>query len=119
MTRRAWTAAEIALLSELRGRGVPYRQIAAEVGHSENCCTVMLHYQRQGRTRTPKGGRRAVMNRVSSAVQLGSRAPSPEALAQRVALAAALQQRGITAVCMGDPPPGRSALDQRRGGAQR
>lgn len=85
---RLWTDDEVSRLIEMKRSGTDKRDIAAELGRTVESCA----------------------NKLSSIVSL-IKVPEPMEAAEPV-----VRHKSFTAFVMGDPLPGRSALDQRRAG---
>ncbi len=83
---KVWTEAEVAILIEMKRRGHSISEIAGELGRGEN----------------------SVANRASS---LRSTIVDGAGIVFRAPTT--FVHTNLTAKIMGDPPPGRSALDQR------
>lgn len=132
--RKKWTAAEIDLLFSMvegfRKAGIRprWREIAAATGHHENSCTVKYHAVR-GRAADLEVRRKideaAARPKIKPppvhSVPIRPRVENPEfgrsTSIYRLCVEAELRDRiaiqGVTAGLLGDPLPGRSALDRR------
>lgn len=141
--RRYWSDAENAKLIELRdAHRLDWRSIAEELpGRGANACQgqyyAEMRRRKSGLKRVLKIGEHRPTRRVDRpAVDAAAKPPAgPVALApavrmplldglrERAELHLRIAERGLTAAFFGDPPPGRSALDERTraagAGAQR
>lgn len=100
--RRMWTREELGRLVELRDEhGMGWKEIAQALNRTIGQCNSKYNYGHQEAART--------------SYDAGSNHKcSDEQLAERERRAQARDQRDITQTFFGDPPPGYSALDQRR-----
>lgn len=98
MNRRSWTDHEIFRAKAWRKAGHTYRDIDRWLHRPHGSTASKLNYQDTTRRYT-----------VSSALR-----PSPRAIAEAERRYEAASRRDLTASFFGDPPPGYSALDQKR-----
>ena len=104
-----WSAAELNRLKELIGIGMPYREIAAELGRTTRAVN-----HKGGKLRKKmriKPVKAVAVEQRQAPWSRASARPSDEQIADRDRRAVA--ERSLTAEVFGDPEPGRSALDQR------
>jgi hypothetical protein len=113
---------------DLRARGVGWRNVARDLDVSEYVlrCELEPHYRQYKRgintQQRAQIAARAVVQRARPAindavhhnVRSPRRTPAEVEAARNLALELRLQPRSVTAELLGDPLPGRSALDQRR-----
>lgn len=98
---------------DMRGRGIGYAAVAAETGISEHRLRARLDPEYMERRRQQARARRNGTAGPKSLLRV-SRSLSVEE-AQRIIYALPRDTRDFTARVMGDPLPGRSALDRMRG----
>lgn len=139
--RQKWTDAEIAQLLKLvdgfkaRGLRPRWREIAAATGHHDNSCVVKYHSIRS--READLAARKEIDQKIAAAearplfktpvphdVPMKPRVQNPEfgrgTSTWRLQIDAEMRSRiavrGVTGGLLGDPMPGRSALDRRRAG---
>ena len=100
---RPWTATDVARAWRMWERGFTYADIALVLGRKAKSVEAKIHYERY------RGERRIHLENAGA-----SRAPD-FVLADRERRQEAKARRDTTAVFFGDPPPGYSALDKRKG----
>lgn len=103
-SRFTWSDTAIAELFRLRDAGLTFVEIGAEIGRPERACRATYHSR--------------LSSLRAAAAARGLSAPSTaqeRAFAERDARLR-LDHPSITAAVLGDPLPGRSALDMRGGG---
>ena len=112
---------------------VPWYHYAIVLGHSANACRDRAReIRRKRRAEQQSADRAEIRDKADAAVKQRSRSPSiappikPAAPLDHMAatstarfrfaaeMSARIGAQGITAGLLGDPPPGRSALDQKR-----
>lgn len=103
LNKHAWTREEEARALELSVFGMEIVEIAIEMDIAYGAVKARLEILRR------KHGITAQRHTHSRA-----RTAHPNALTDREARRDALERRDLTAVFMGDPPPGFSMLDKRR-----
>ncbi|MET3991656.1 hypothetical protein ABID65_003296 [Bradyrhizobium sp. S3.9.2] len=132
---KIWTGAEDDHLLFLRDREkLTFEAIAARFGRSRGACKTRYYYDLQRRngarhyTAADRAARRGdgypvppELGEGVPALRLPSigeriRMPSLDALREQAELRLRIAERGLTGGVFGDPPPGRSALDQRANG---
>jgi hypothetical protein len=132
-----WTKQQLAQLRMLREvQKLPYPQIAACFpGRNANGCSqayLKMISREAGReikraVRAQEIGTRRPLTGIAELARLTANAPPPAPAASRIAtpisrlvadaeLRDRIAERGLTAGILGDPPPGRSALDLKRAG---
>lgn len=137
--RRRWDAAEEAHLLFLRDRErLGFDVIGARLGRSGKGCMARYYsrlFAQNGARHFPVGHPKARKNRPAAApapapivAQPQALPPAPavaperrprlDALRDWAELCARIAERGLTGGVLGDPPPGRSALDERLQGRQ-
>lgn len=132
-----WTAEQKQLLEQLRIAGVAWPEVATRCGHPESSCKTTLSLIRTARRKaglavqTGPGDRKSFTRYVPPApAPAPSLPPEPAAppsgrtrhtstLIADAELRARIEILGPTGGLFGDPLPGRSALDQKRGEASR
>lgn len=135
--RYTWTEEQIEILMRKaswytnRGMRVRWRKIAALTGHHENSCSLKYHLLRKNAEAIEERARIDAEN-ARLAKQIRTQV-KPVPLPVRVIdaehsrggsfrlqvdaeLRARIGEQGVTAGLLGDPPPGRSALDKMRSG---
>jgi hypothetical protein len=130
-----WTAPQLTLMEEMHAAGRKWPTISKAVGHPINSCQQMLSRSRAQKRRLQEQALRAQIVRASVA-RAPSLVPKDKAMPLKVLVTDAPYQRptstakflmdaelrarigeqGVTAGLLGDPLPGRSALDKRRAG---
>ncbi len=115
---RTWTDERYALMEELRKKRRKWKEIGQIIGVSGAlCCKKYLEHKAKIR----------IAERRKQLDALGPRKPPPASLPASAAsdqpqryfsdidadLRTRIARQGLTAGVFGDPPPGRSALDQR------
>ncbi len=120
MGRRKWSRADIYRLFELRDvQKLKWREIGEAFGAPASvCCTRYQYYKNGGASSGPPA--------VVPVGAAKSDAPIKPARAAEIVhrpryfheadadIAARISRQGLTAGFLGDPPPGRSALDQKQ-----
>lgn len=132
-----WTPEQKHLLERLRLAGVPWPEVATRCGHPESSSKTTLSQIRTARRKaglavqTGPGERRSFTRYVppapAPAPSLPSEPTAPPSCRTRhtstliadAELRARIEILGPTGGLFGDPLPGRSALDQKRGEASR
>lgn len=125
-----WTDQQKALLWQLREvEGSPWSEVAQRVGHPKGSCQTYLSLIKRERvsgvTRTGDDGtavappRKLFLRAPANLVMPSALPPSARTMRTAILVAdAELRARcevlGLTGGLLGDPLPGRSALDQRR-----
>lgn len=108
---RPWTEKDIALLIELRDvRLLKWPQIARALARSAGSCCV-THSKVKTGTYKPRVVRAPTRSEIESTQHFKL---TDQHIAAREARRAAADRRSLTATFCGDPPPGYSALDQKR-----
>jgi hypothetical protein len=133
---KGWLAAEVARLILLRElHGLSWSEISEQIpGRSANSCSIAYYkrhtHRRQREAKHLVAGIEQMigMQRLAAASPpLAPRSPGPPpsptvVATARLVLDAELRnriaERGITGGLLGDPPPGRSALDEKRAGRE-
>jgi hypothetical protein len=132
---RGWTPSDVDRLMQARAAGLSFDVIGGELNRTPDACQ-QAFYLEQRRRKAERAGRFAQLaarsrqyeaarpKPVPVAIAVPARPPGrPAARGGRSVLSALLRDgvdvrdidaRGITAVVLGDPLPGRSALDERR-----
>jgi hypothetical protein len=141
VTLKKWAPEEVDILVARadayrnKGKRVRWRAIAAETGHHESSCTQKYHQLRKRAAdlaaraeidrRLAEEERKVVLRPPEPRhVPLPVRVQNPEVgvgtstakLVMDAQLRARIEVQGITAGLLGDPMPGRSALDKMRAG---
>lgn len=136
INRRRWEVSEVAVLlamiADCKRRGVrnEWRKISAATGHTESSCVQRWHSEvakARGREVTAEAERRAALIRQMKPpepkhVPLKPRVENPAygqttstaMLVMDAELRSRISELGITGGLLGDPAPGRSALDKKR-----
>jgi hypothetical protein len=124
----AWTPSQRGLLVSLKAAGRPWPEFALRTGHTKASCQTMLSYIRNGRVKENGGiaiaAQKAMPPRLVAPIPL---APEPvlpptgrhrrmSTLIADAELRARIEVLGTTGGLLGDPLPGRSALDKMRSG---
>jgi hypothetical protein len=105
---KQWSDEEIARLHHMRDvLHLPFQDIGLELGRSREACKIKYNTIEQGRILSCDALDRGERNGLRVSV-------TREALADRDARYQAWLRQSPAAALMGDPLPGRSALDQRR-----
>ena len=120
-----WLSSQLALLEQLADAKTPWDEIAHRVGHPKNSCATKMSEIRSKRDRTSekpkKRGRPGTIQSPQLAPAPVPDPPSARAVSNALLVAdAELRARiavlGATGGLLGDPMPGRSALDRMRAG---
>lgn len=119
MTKTWWTESEMDRLAALMDKGEKSTYIAEVMHKPLNAVRHQMRWRTLSKTEKSERSRIARAKRLIRDVEKSaqdyrsySRKPSPEALAQRDYIYYEAP-RTITAIMLGDPPAGRSALDKR------
>lgn len=124
---KRWTPDDIAKLISMAEAGTAWAVIAEALSRGPDACHTKWRELRPAEDRARTRVARLAASKAASNTA-APRAPrrdsrDAEVLAARAALAArrpvAAARRSLTALILGDPLPGRSALDQRDGGGMR
>ena len=122
---RRWTQSEIDNLLALRTRGGNWDDIALELKRaSASCQNVFRKYKAAGTPRKPPKRRLGVFPKAlpvqpaAPVLQVAAAPPSARRVSTHVLIAdselrSRIALQGLTAGLLGDPLPGRSALDER------
>lgn len=115
---RKWTDEEVAALLKLKTNSMPLRTLALRLGRTTTSITEKLRLinmtqhdrqKRRDRINMHRYGRYAMKTHHIVAAPR----PAPDALAERD-IRLSIAPRDLTAVLLGDPLPGYSALDRRQ-----
>lgn len=123
---KRWTDPEIAKLLALRARGDNWDDIAREMRRTPSACQVQFGKHRPAGTSKKRRAMRtkqAPLAPVIAVLQAAPGAPSARRVSTAVLLhdaelRARIALQGLTAGLLGDPLPGRSALDERKARGQ-
>jgi hypothetical protein len=127
----AWLTPEIDKIEDMRDRGLSWSTISAEFPKRTQAqvCSA-YHNRKRKRERDTNRERQRTIERAGKVQQLAApapaRAPAPplpimvdrrmpwlEPMRDWAELCQRIAERGLTGGYLGDPPPGRSALDER------
>lgn len=140
--RNRWTAEQLMLMAKLHAQRMPWADIAPAVGHPKSACQVMMSKLRNQQRGANFEAIRVAAHAIRALVKpkpkpVGPAAPVPRQtivplpvkkadadfarssistakLVMDAELRARIEVMGITGGLLGDPLPGRSALDRRR-----
>lgn len=146
--RNRWTPEQLSELRSLRAAGVPWPEVAIEVGHPIASCRQMMTHQNNAHRRQAAKETRQALREAADLVAgfwpMPAKRPSPPPmpdpaplplpvrtaarpgtdyarssvstakLVMDAELRARIEVMGITGGLLGDPLPGRSALDRRK-----
>lgn len=132
--RNKWTAPQLKLLKEMHVAGRKWPAIASAVGHPLSSCQQMLSRIR-GQKRNEEFERArvapktpvaivppvkpAIVPAIARPAKPSARSTSTARLVMDAELRSRIELQGITAGLLGDPMPGRSALDRKRNAVPR
>lgn len=106
----AWTDAEVELVREQRRRGVQWPDVVPPPGRTHAAAMQQFHI-------VERKARAALIAAAASPADPQVAPARPRYFAgDNVLLLARVAAQGVTAGLLGDPPPGRSALDKKRAG---
>jgi hypothetical protein len=113
MTIRPWSDRETARLFQLRGKRLKWPEIATALpGRSANACQGR-YYWLKTRDRAPAPAIAPAMGQAK-AIEPSGAVMSLATLLADAELRSRIAIQGVSAGLLGDPMPGRSALDQKR-----
>lgn len=113
---RRFTSDEIAKVMRLRGAGLKWEEVAEQLpGRSDRGCMNAFynHKEKQQRSQPIAAGAAVPARRPRDAHGMGT---STHRLMVDAELRSRIAEQGVTAGLLGDPLPGRSALDRKRAG---
>lgn len=126
MSRRTWTDEQIALMIKLRDvEGLPWNEIGERFGFTAAKCCIKYHNvksadriaARRKEMRVAAGPPAAIPARGAELRFLNEPVARPRYFSDADQfIRARIERQGLTAGFLGDPPPGRSALDEKRAG---
>ena len=110
-TQRYWTKPELALARQMEADGLTHAEIGRRLDRSAHAITGRL-CRADDRTREGRLPRRPIVCSAQQLADARARFDATEARDWR-----ALRTGKLTPILLGDPPPGRSALDEKGRGA--
>jgi hypothetical protein len=110
-TQRFWTKDEVLLARQMEADGFSHAEIGRRLDRSAHAITGRL-CRRNDNTREEQLPRRSVTCAPQQLAQAQARLDAQKARDWH-----ALRTGRLTPILLGDPPPGRSALDEKRRGA--
>lgn len=113
--RGSWTPESRALANQMAREGAKRTEIALAVGMAVSSVTALLGGNWRPNSRKIEGKKKGGGLSYARLYASTPKALPPEIEAERLSRLAAADRRDLSASIFGDPPPGYSALDQKRG----